>query len=151
MKTMNNTVILIVLAAIGGVAVSVQGQFMGLMDKGMGTKESVFLTYALGGLIMLVYLLLTPGSFSFKALGNEIPWYVLGSGVLGLIIVSAISFTIPRLGLATAFTIVIAAQFLITALIEQYGWLGAPVQPMQWSRFLGFGSIIFGVWLVARN
>jgi len=148
---MNNMVFLILIAALGGIAVAVQGQFMGIMDKGMGTKESVFLTYALGGFIMLFYLLVTPGSFSFKALGNSVPWYVLGSGVLGLIIVSAISFTIPRLGLATAFTIVIAAQFLISALIEHYGWLGAPVLPMQWSRFLGFGSIILGVWLVARN
>lgn len=140
-----------IIAALGGIAVSVQGQLMGLMDKGMGTKESVFLTYALGGLIMLVYLLLTPGNFSFKALGEYVPWYVLGSGVLGLVIVSAISYTIPRLGLATAFTIVIAAQFFITALIEHFGWLGAPALPMQWTRMLGFGSIIFGVWLVAKN
>ena len=129
---MNNTVFLMLIAALGGIAVSVQGQLMGLMDKGMGTKESVFLTYALGGLIMLVYLVVTPGNFSFKALGNTIPWYVLLSGVLGLVIVSAISFTIPRLGLATAFTIVIAAQFFITALIEHFGWLGAPTLPMQW-------------------
>lgn len=148
---MNNTLFLVVIAAIGGIAVSVQGQFMGIMDKGMGTKESVFLTYALGGFIMLVYLLLAPGSFSFKALGNSIPLYTLWSGVLGLIIVSAISYTIPRLGLATAFTIVIAAQFLITAMIEQFGWLEATAQPIHWGRLAGFFSIILGVWLVAKN
>jgi transporter family-2 protein len=148
---MNNTLFLIIIAAIGGIAVSVQGQLMGIMDKGMGTKESVFLTYVLGGLIMLIYLLLTPGNFSFKALGNSIPLYTLWSGVLGLVIVSAISFTIPRLGLATAFTIVIAAQFIITALIEQFGWLGATAQPIHWGRLIGFFSIIVGVWLVAKN
>lgn len=148
---MSNTFVLIIIAVIGGFAVSVQGQLMGLMDKDMGTKESVFLTYALGGLIMFIYLLLSSSSFSFKALGTSVPWYVLSSGVLGLIIVSAISYTIPRLGLATAFTIVIAAQFLITALIEHFGWLGAASTPIQWSRLLGFGSIILGVWLVAKN
>jgi len=148
---MSNTFVLIIVAVIGGFAVSVQGQLMGLMDKDMGTKESVFLTYALGGLIMLVYLLLSSGSFSFKALGTSVPWYVLMSGILGLVIVSAISYTIPRLGLATAFTIVIAAQFLITALIEHFGWLGAPSMPIQWGRMLGFGSIVLGVWLVAKN
>ena len=148
---MNNTLILIILAAIGGVAVAVQGQLMGVMDKGMGTKESVFLTYVLGGLIMLVYLLITPGGFSFKALGAGVPLYTLWSGVLGLVIVSAISYTIPRLGLATAFTIVIAAQFLISALIEQFGWLEATAHPMHWGRLAGFVSIIAGVWLVARN
>jgi transporter family-2 protein len=148
---MNNTLLLIIIAAIGGVAVSVQGQFMGIMDKGMGTKESVFITYVMGGLIMLVYLLAAPGNFSFKAMGNSIPLYTLWSGVLGLIIVSAISYTIPRLGLATAFTIVIAAQFIITALIEQFGLLESPVHPMHLGRVLGFIAIIIGVWLVAKN
>ena len=148
---MNNTLFLIIIAAIGGIAVSVQGQIMGIMDKGMGTKESVFITYALGGLMMLVYLLLAPGSFSFKAIGNSVPLYTLWSGVLGLVLVSAISYTIPRLGLATAFTIVIAAQFLITALIEQFGLLQAPAQPIHLRRLVGFVAIIIGVWMVGKN
>ncbi len=148
---MNNTLTLIILAALGGVAVAIQGQLMGVMDKGMGTKESVFLTYVLGGLIMLVYLFITPGGFSFKALGGSVPIYTLWSGVLGLVIVSAISYTIPRLGLATAFTIVIAAQFLVSALIEQFGWLGATHHPLHLGRLAGFVAIIAGVWLVARN
>lgn len=138
-------------AVAGGIAVAVQGQFMGIMDKGMGTKESVLLTYGLGGVLMLLYLLLAPGSFSFRSLGQSVPWYVMGSGILGLVIVASISYAIPRLGLATAFTIVIAAQFFVTALIEHYGWLQAPMLPMQWSRIAGFGAIILGVWLVARN
>ena len=147
---MNNTVMLVLIAAAGGIAVAIQGQFMGLMDKGMGTKESVLITYGLGAVVMFFYVLLSPGSLNFKAL-SHLPWYVLTSGLLGLVIVSAISYSIPRLGLATAFTIVIAAQFILTALMEQFGWFGAETQAIHWVRVLGFVSIIGGVWLVANN
>jgi transporter family-2 protein len=45
------------LAIIGGVAVTLQGQFMGLMDQGLGTRESVFITYASGGLLACLAML----------------------------------------------------------------------------------------------
>ncbi len=148
---MNQTFIIILIAAIGGIAVAIQGQFMGLLDKGLGTKESVLLTYGLGAIVMFSYLLLMPASFNFKDSATNIPWYAFTAGLLGLVIVSSLSYSIPRLGLATAFTIVIAAQFIITALIEQFGWFGAQSQTISLSRLVGFIAIIGGVWLVAKN
>ncbi|MEE9446289.1 MAG: DMT family transporter [Cocleimonas sp.] len=148
---MNNTFVLIFIAAMGGIAVAIQGQFMGLMDKGMGTKESVLITYGLGAIAMVIVVLLSPSPLNFKNIGASIPWYVLSSGLLGLVIVSSISYSIPRLGLATAFTIVIAAQFIVTALIEQFGWFGAELQTMSLARAFGFLAIIGGVWLVAKH
>ncbi len=148
---MNQTFIIILIAAIGGIAVAIQGQFMGLLDKGLGTKESVLLTYGLGAVVMFSYFLFVPASFNFKLSSAQIPWYAFTAGILGLVIVSSISYSIPRLGLATAFTIVIAAQFIITALIEQFGWFGADGNTMSLSRLGGFIAIIGGVWLVARN
>ena len=148
---MNQTFIIILIAAIGGIAVAIQGQFMGLLDKGLGTKESVLLTYGLGAVVMFGYLLLMPASFNFKGSAGHIPWYAFTAGLLGLVIVSSLSYSIPRLGLATAFTIVIAGQFIITALIEQFGWFGAQNQAISLSRLVGFIAIIGGVWLVAKN
>ncbi len=148
---MNQTFIIILIAALGGIAVAVQGQFMGLLDKGLGTKESVLLTYGLGAVVMFAYFLFVPSSFHFRLSGTTIPWYAFTSGLLGLVIVASISYSIPRLGLATAFTIVIAAQFIITALIEQFGWFGAQGAAMSLSRLVGFIAIICGVWLVAKN
>ena len=41
-----STAFLIGLAFVAGLAVTLQGQFMGLMDRALGTKESIFVTYA---------------------------------------------------------------------------------------------------------
>ena len=46
-----STLFLILLAIVAGIAVALQGQFMGLLDRGFGTRESIFVTYAGGALV----------------------------------------------------------------------------------------------------
>ena len=40
----------IFIAAAGGMAVAIQAQFMGLMDRSIGNAEAVFITYCGGGI-----------------------------------------------------------------------------------------------------
>jgi transporter family-2 protein len=145
---MANLAILVILAIVGGVAVTLQGQFMGLMDRGIGTRESVFITYASGGMLVALFMLLAGGG-NLRA-WQGVPWYALTAGVLGLVIVGTIGYTVPRLGLATAFTIIVAAQFIVAALLDHFGWLGAAVRPLGWSQMAGIGLLIVGVWLMTR-
>ena len=77
---------LITIAAAGGIAVTLQAQFMGLMDKQIGTLESVFITYAGGGLLVGLAMLLVRGGN--LAAWQTVPWYALTAGALGLVIVT---------------------------------------------------------------
>jgi transporter family-2 protein len=140
--------ILIIIAVIGGIAVTLQGQFMGLMDEGIGTRESMFITYASGGILVALFMLLAGGG-NLRA-WQGVPWYALTAGVLGLVIVGTIGYTVPRLGLALAFTIIVAAQFIVAALLDHFGWLGAAARPLGWSQMAGIGLLIVGVWLMTR-
>ncbi len=139
---------LILLAAIGGVAVTIQGQFMGLLDKNMGTLESVFITYSSGGLLAAVAMIVYRGG-NLKAV-QTVPWYSLSAGLVGLVIVGTISYTVPRLGLSKAFTIIVAAQFIVASLLDHYGLLGAAVRPMDLSRLAGMALLVTGVWLIVK-
>jgi len=148
MMTMTNLAILIITAIVGGVAVTLQGQFMGLMDRGIGTRESMFITYASGGLLVSLAMLAARGG-NLRA-WTEVPWYALGAGVLGLVIVGTIGYTVPRLGLSAAFTIIVASQFIMAALLNHFGWLGATLRPIELPRLAGIGVLILGVWLMTR-
>jgi transporter family-2 protein len=139
---------LIILAAIGGVAVTIQGQFMALMDKNIGTLESVFITYSSGGILATAAMIAFRGG-NLKAI-QTVPWYALSSGLMGLVIVGTISYTIPRLGLSKAFTIIVASQFLLASILDHYGLLGAVVRPMDLSRLAGMSLLVVGVWLIVR-
>jgi transporter family-2 protein len=145
---MANYATLITVAALGGIAVTLQGQFMGLMDQRIGTKASVLITYGSGGLVIALAALLS-GGWSLKGWQN-VPWYAFGTGLLGLFIVGSISYTVPRLGLTAAFTIAVASQFILAAVMDHFGLLGAAVRPLDLSRSFGIGVLILGVWLIVR-
>jgi transporter family-2 protein len=147
-EDMTNLATLIITAVVAGIAVTLQGQFMGLMDRGIGTRESVFITYASGGLLASLAMLAARGA-NLKA-WTGVPWYALTAGLLGLVIVGTIGYTVPRLGLSTAFTIIVASQFIVAALLNHFGWLGATPQPLELPRLVGTGMLIVAVWLMTR-
>ncbi len=139
---------LLLIAAIGGISVSLQAHFLGLMDKRVGTFESVFITYAIGGLLAALLMLFYRGHN--LAAAQHLPWYVWTSGALGLVIVGAIGYSTPRLGLVTALAIVVGAQFITGALIDQFGLLGAELRPLDSVKLAGLGLIVVGIWLTLR-
>ena len=139
---------LTLLAALGGLAAGLQAHFMGLMDRGMGTRESVFITYGGGGLIVGVLMALFRGG-NLSGWQNA-PGYALTAGVIGLVIVSTIGYTTPRLGLVTALTIVVASQFITGAVIDHFGIFGAAPHRFDFQRLLGIGALLLGVWLLTR-
>ncbi len=136
-------------AAAGGAATALQAHFMGLLDRAGGTLESVFVTYFSGGLLIGLLFLLLRGGHLLPAGGA--PWYAYGSGLLGLVIVAALSYSTPRLGLVAAFTIFVAAQFALGAVLDHFGWLGAAVKPLGPSRLAGLLLLLGGVWLIVRG
>jgi transporter family-2 protein len=143
-----STLFLILLAVVAGIAVSLQGQFMGLMDRALGTRESIFVTYAGGGLMITLLMLAFRGSHLKN--WQAVPWYAFGSGILGLIIVGSIGYVVPRLGVAKGFTLIVASQFVIAALIDHFGFFGAGVRPLDLTRLLGLCLILLGVWIAVR-
>lgn len=138
----------LLIASVSGIAITLQGQFMGLLDRSLGTKESVFLTYGSGGLLVTLFMLATRGGNLRAASG--LPWYAFTTGILGLVIVGSIGFAVPRLGVARAFTLIVASQFLMAALIDQFGWFGAAMRPIDLTRAVGLLVMLAGVWLVVR-
>lgn len=139
---------LVLIAAIGGIAVALQAQFMGLMDKGVGTLESMFITYGSGGLVIVFAMLIKQGGNLTAWRG--VPWYALTAGLLGLIIVGTIGYSTPRLGLVPVLTILVASQFIVGALLDHFGILGADLRPFNLTRLAGIGTMLLGVWLIIR-
>jgi transporter family-2 protein len=137
-----------ILAVISGFAITLQGQFMGLLDNALGSKESVFITYVSGGIVAAIASLL--GSGLRLRSQTPVPLYAYTSGILGLIIVGTIGYVVPRIGAARGFTLIVASQFLLAALIDQYGLFGAIQRPFDLSRSVGLLVMLAGVWLVTR-
>jgi transporter family-2 protein len=132
----------------GGIAVGLQSPLASMLNQRLGMFESVFIVHLGGAVIALVPLLLYGGG----RLGQwrSAPWYALCAGVFGLIVIAAISYTIPRVGVAAAITTIVAGQILVAALLDHFGLLGATVRPLDLPRLLGLAVVMMGVWLTVR-
>ena len=146
---MRNVEVSLFIAVVGGCAIAVQGQFMGITDRSIGTSGSIFVNYITGAVIAgLIILMLQGGSLKDLA---QIPWYTFSIGILGLIVAGSISYTVPRLGLSTAFTVIIASQFIVVLILEHFGWFGETSIPIDFSRLVGVVGLIFSVWLITKS
>ncbi|NQU29232.1 MAG: DMT family transporter, partial [Anaerolineae bacterium] len=92
--------IVIFFGLIGGIAVGLQGPLASLMSQKLGTLESVFYIHIGGALVALVPLLFYGGRNLSR--WREVPWYALGAGAFGLIVIAAMSYMVPRVGVAPA-------------------------------------------------
>ena len=146
---MTNYLFVIGVAVMGGLAAVVQAQFNSIMNKGMGTLESVFITYGLGGVVVGLLMLAHRGGNLRAFVG--LPWYVLLAGLCGLVIIGSISYTVPRLGLVTTFTVIVATQFILGSLFDHFGVLGMEIRPLTLQKISGILILLMGVWLVMRS
>jgi len=145
---MDSIFIIILIGLAGGIAVGIQSPMASMITQRLGLFESVFIVHTGGAVIALIPLLVYGGGKLSQ--WRSVPWYVLGAGVFGLVVIAGISFMIPRVGVAAAITTVVAGQVLAAAVIDHFGLLEAHLRPMDLTRAIGLAVVLFGVWLTVK-
>lgn len=143
------TILLIILIGLaGGVAVGLQSPMASMITQRLGIFESVFIVHVGGAVVALIPLLLHGGG----KLGQwrSVPWYTLGAGIFGLVVIAAISYMIPRVGVAASIITVVAGQLLVGTILDHFGLLGAAIKPLDVTRVIGIAVVLFGVWLTVK-
>ena len=144
---MTSIIIIIAVGLIGGIAIGLQSPMSSLIAQRLGIFESVFIVH-LGGALIAVIPLLIYGSKLNQ--WRSVPWYALGAGFFGLIVITALSYMIPRIGVAGAITTLIAGQLLMGTILDHHGLLGAAIKPLDISRVIGLSVVLLGVWLTVK-
>ena len=133
---------------LGGIAVGVQGPLASLMSQKIGTLESVFYIHLGGTLAALIPLLFLGGRNLSR--WREVPWYALWAGVLGLGVIAAMSYMVPRVGVASAVVLIVAGQLLVSVVLDHYGLFGADFRALSPMRAFGLLLVFIGVWVTVR-
>lgn len=145
---MQAVLVVILIGLIGGIAIGFQAPLSSLMSQRIGTLESVFIVHLGGALASIIPLAMQGGGK--LANWRIVPWYALGAGLFGLVVIGAISYTIPRLGVAATIILTVAGQLLIGLALDHFGFLGTALRPFELSRLLGVIVVFVGVWLLIR-
>lgn len=145
---MESIILIILVGLAGGVAVGLQSPLASMISQRLGIFESVFIVHIGGAVIALLPLLFYNGGKLSQ--WRSVPWYALFAGIFGLIVIGAISYMIPRVGVAASITTIVAGQLLVGILLDHFGLLGASVRTLDPTRIVGMAVVLAGVWLTVR-
>ncbi len=145
---MEPVILIILIGLAGGAAVGLQSPLASMISQRLGTFESVFIVHIGGAVFALLPLLFVSGGKLSQ--WRSVPWYALVAGIFGLIVISAISYMIPRVGVAASITTIVAGQLLVGVLLDHFGLLGTSVRALDVTRIAGLIVVLLGVWLTVK-
>lgn len=80
-----------------------------------------------------------------------VPLWAWFGGLFGAFYVAISTIVATELGAASLLALALLGQLAMALLVDHYGWLGLPVNPISWTRLAGVGLLGAGVWLVTRR
>lgn len=128
------TILMILLAVIGGALLSVQAAINGQLGAKVGVFRSAFLTFSVGALITALLIFYFEPKHILTLLLLDVPkWQLLGA-MCGVPYIVIMVLAVQRIGAAVATVAVIFGQLLMSILIDNFGWFGNEMLPFSLYR-----------------
>lgn len=141
----------ILLVFIAGGMVAIQAPTNAMLAKAGGSPIlAALISFTVGTVALLLVWPATPnrpGPAAFAGL----PWYAWIGGLYGAMFVAVAAYAAPKIGIASLITIGIAGQIAVALLLDHFGALGLPRDPISLARVAGAALVIAGVVLVRRG
>lgn len=149
---MNPAVLLpIFLVLFAGGMIALQAPTNAMLAKAGGSPVLAALISFAVGTAALFAAWLASGNRPANAAFAGLPAYAWVGGVYGAIYVAVAAYAAPRIGLAALITIGIAGQIAVALLLDHFGALGLPREPLNLGRLVGALLVVGGVLLVRRS
>ena len=137
-------------AVMAGLAGSIQVAVSGALGRRVGVLEAA----AFGGIVATVILvgvaLAARNGSGITAALREPPWLWLG-GMMGAIVVTAVTYSPPRIGTFATIGLLVASQLAMGVVIDALGLFGLERIPFSWERAVGLALLAGGAVLVLRQ
>ena len=115
------TILMILLAVIGGATLSVQAAINGRLGGQVGVLKCAFLTFSVGALVTALLIIYFEPKQAITLL--DVPkWQLLGA-MLGVPYIVIMVIAVQRIGTGVATVAVIFGQLAMSMLIDHFGWL----------------------------
>ena len=107
------------------------------------------ISFIVGTVGLILYIVCTRQTVSWVGL-KEAPVYIWLGGLLGAFYIAVIIFAFPKLGPGLSFGLIVAAQMIVSVLLEHHNVLVAQQHPVNLMRVLGIVLIISGVVIIRK-
>jgi bacterial/archaeal transporter family-2 protein len=139
------------LGVIAGLGLTVQVGMNSQLRKVLQSANlAALISFTVGtiALVVLVFVMRTPmpARDTFAA----VPYWAWLGGLLGAFYVASSTVVATELGATTLLGLALAGQLATALVVDHFGWLGLPENPITWTRLAGVALVGAGVWLVSR-
>jgi transporter family-2 protein len=141
------TSLAVALAVLAGLAGSVQVAVMGRFGGRIGVFEALSFSTAVQLALSVLILLAARGGLGGLPQAFKTPAWMWIGGLMGLTVVTAITFAQPRIGATATIGILIAGQILMGAIIDRFGLFGVDQIAISPARGLGIALLGIGATL----
>jgi transporter family-2 protein len=138
------------LGVLAGGMFAVQSVLNATLGQRIGNFGSVLILTAVSIGFLLVIVLLFPSTARFQSLPGLSEWYLYVGGALGVAILAAPIFLVPRIGTTSALVAGFLGQLLMSLLIDHFGLFASPQISATLLRILGAILVAAGAVLVSR-
>ncbi|NBB51340.1 EamA-like transporter family protein [Rhizobium sp. CRIBSB] len=148
---MNPNILSMLIVVLAGGATAMQAPVNARLATAVNSPvNAAFVSFAVGTVALALLALLGQTRPDMAAV-RALPWYAWVGGLYGVVFVIAATWAVPRLGVATTITLMVAGQLLLSLILDHFGAFGVPRQPVTLTRMAGVALVIGGVLLVRRG
>jgi bacterial/archaeal transporter family-2 protein len=140
------------LSVLAGVAVAFQtGVNSQLRTDTNNPVLTALISFGVGTIaLLLLYFTFFRQSPTFPQ-GQTFQWWTFTGGLLGVLYVTAVVIAAPRIGAANSLAFIVAGQFIAAIIIDHFGGMRLPVNPISIYRLAGIVFLLIGVYLIQKK
>jgi bacterial/archaeal transporter family-2 protein len=132
-------------AVFAGAMLPTQAAMNGQLARALGGPIMAAIYTSAAVVLTLVVFNMVSGRAMPRAIElATIPWWAWLSGLCGAIFLTITSFAVSRIGAASLVALVIAGQIITAIMLDSFGLLGLPPQPLNGQRMLAAALIVAG-------
>ncbi|MBE1285344.1 MAG: EamA-like transporter family protein [Rhodobacteraceae bacterium] len=147
-----NALVLIIAVILGGALIAAQGPIYARMSLALGGPvQTAMLAFTIGALALVGGLITLAQPWPTRDQLAAVPLWAWFGGLIGVYVVLVSIFAIPRLGVATYSSLVIAGQLTASALFDRFGVFGVTERVFSAQNMLGLVMLALGAVLLSQR
>jgi transporter family-2 protein len=111
---------------------------------------AALISFLVGTVALVALMLVTRTALPSRDSLAAVPAWALFGGLFGAFYVAISTIVAAELGAASLLALALVGQLTMALVVDHFGWLGLPVNPITLTRLAGVGLLGVGVWLVTR-
>lgn len=139
-----------VVALATGIAIGMQSTLSSRIGSLLGNfRTGIFMNFVGGiiaGIILLVITFMQ--GKAWWQISTPALIMLIAAGALGIAIITGVSFSLQRTGVAAGLATIILGQLILSIIVDTKGFVGVMPIPLTWQRVVGLIVVAGGVYLL---